>query len=127
MFKMRTPFFLVLVILALIPLVPSILSDPLNQPLGDFIIPAWVKNTASWWSEDKIPDSSFVETVEFLIKDQMITVDIPDLDSEVVNEIPTWVKNTAGWWSEDKIPDVTFVSSIKYLICLLYTSPSPRD
>ena len=116
MFKMRTPFFLVLVILALIPLVPSILSDPLNQPLGDFIIPAWVKNTASWWSEDKIPDSSFVETIEFLIKDEMITVDIPDLDSEVVNEIPTWVKNTAGWWSDDKIPDVTFVASIKYLI-----------
>ena len=80
---MRTPFFSVLVILALIPLVPSILSDPLNQPLGDFDIPNWVKNTASWWSDDKIPDSSFIEMIEFLIKDEMITVDIPDLDSEV--------------------------------------------
>ena len=86
---MRTPFFSVLVILALIPLVPSILSDPLNQPIGDYTIPAWVKNTASWWSDDKIPDSSFIETIEFLIKDEIITVDIPDLDSEVVNEIPT--------------------------------------
>ena len=114
---MRTPFFSVLVILALIPLVPSILSDPLNQPLGDFIIPAWVKNTASWWSDDKIPDSSFIETIEFLIKNEIITVEVvPDLDSEVTNEIPTWVKNTAGWWSDDKIPDVTFVASIKYLM-----------
>ena len=116
MFKMKIPFFSALIILALIPLVPSILSDPLNQPIGDSTIPTWVKNTAGWWSDDKIPDSSFIETIEFLIKDEMITVDIPDLDSEVVNEIPTWVKNTAGWWSEDKIPDVTFVSSIKYLM-----------
>ena len=113
---MRTLFFSVLVILVLIPLIPSILSDPLNQPLGDFDIPIWVKNTAGWWSDDKIPDSSFIETIEFLIKDEIITVEIPDLDSEVVNEIPTWVKNTAGWWSDDKIPDVTFVASIKYLI-----------
>jgi len=113
---MRTLFFSALIILALIPLVPSILSDPLNQPIGDYTIPTWVKNTASWWSDDKIPDSSFIETIEFLIKDEIITVDIPDLDSEVVNEIPTWVKNTAGWWSEDEIHDITFVASIKYLI-----------
>jgi len=113
---MRILFLSALIILALIPLVPSILSDPLNQPIGDYTIPTWVKNTASWWSDDKIPDSSFIETIEFLIKDEIITVDIPDLDSEVVNEIPTWVKNTAGWWSEDEIHDITFVASIKYLI-----------
>jgi len=116
MFKMKIPFFSALIILALIPLVPSILSDPLNQPIGDYTIPAWVKGTAGWWSEDKIPDSSFIETIEFLIKDEIITVGIPDLDSEVVNEIPFWVKNTAGWWSEDKIPDVTFIAAIKYLM-----------
>ncbi len=116
MFKMRPLFFSVLVILALIPLVPDILSDPPNQPLGDFVIPTWVKSTAGWWSDDKIPDSSFIETIEFLIKDEMITVEIPDLDSEVSNEIPTWVKSTAGWWSDDKIPDVTFVASIRYLM-----------
>jgi len=110
------PIIAAFVILALIPLVPSILSDPLNQPIGDYTIPSWVKNTAGWWSEDKIPDSSFIETIEFLIKDEIITVGIPDLDSEVVNEIPTWVKNTAGWWSDDKIPDVTFVAAIKYLM-----------
>jgi len=110
---MRTLFFSVLVILALIPLVPSILSDPLDY---GFYIPTWVKNTAGWWSDDKIPDSSFIETIEFLIKDEMIIVEIPDLDSEVVNKIPTWVKNTAGWWSEDKIHDITFVAAIKYLM-----------
>ena len=110
---MRALFFSVLVILVLIPLAPSILSDPLDY---GFTIPTWVKNTAGWWSDDKIPDSSFIETIEFLIKDEMIIVEIPDLDSEVANEIPLWVKNTAGWWSEDKIHDITFVSAIKYLM-----------
>ena len=110
---MRALFFSVLVILVLIPLVPSILSDPLDY---GFTIPTWVKTTAGWWSDDKIPDSSFIETIEFLIKDEMIIVEIPDLDSEVANEIPLWVKNTAGWWSEDKIHDITFVSAIKYLM-----------
>ena len=75
MFKMRTPFFLVLVILALIPLVPSILSDPLNQPLGDFIIPTWVKNTAGWWSDDKIPDVTFVASIKYLISQGIIHVE----------------------------------------------------
>ena len=69
MFKMRPLFFSVLVILALIPLVPDILSDPPNQPLGDFVIPTWVKSTAGWWSDDKIPDVSLVESIEFMMKD----------------------------------------------------------
>ena len=54
---MRTLFFSVMVILVIITLVPSILSDTLNQPLGDFEITIWVKHKAGWWSDDKITDS----------------------------------------------------------------------
>ena len=79
-------------------------------------VPAWIKNNAGWWASDQIPDSSFIETIEFLIKDEMIIVKIPDLDSEAVEEVPGWVKNIAGWWAEDKIHDIAFVNAIKYLI-----------
>ena len=103
----------VLAVLVVISAIPIVLSDSMR---GDFTIPNWVKNTAGWWADDKIPDSSFIETIEFLIKDEMITVKIPDLDSEVVNKIPAWVKNTAGWWAEDKVHDTTFVAAIKYLV-----------
>ena len=103
----------VLAVLVVISSIPIVLSDSMR---GDFTIPNWVKNTAGWWSDDKIPDSAFIETIEFLIKDEIIIVKIPDLDSEVVNEIPTWVKNTAGWWAEDKIHDIAFVNAIKYLV-----------
>ena len=72
---MRTLFLSVLVILALIPLVPSILSDALNQPLGDIDIPNWVKNTASWWSDDKIPDVTFVASIRYLMSQGIIHVE----------------------------------------------------
>ena len=94
MFKMRTLFLSVLVILALIPLVPSILSDPLNQPLGDFTIPAWVKNTADWWSDDKIPDSSFIEAIVSIQSySQLRLLNLTDLEKcislpALLNEYP---------------------------------------
>ncbi len=72
---MRTLFFSALIILALIPLVPSILSDPLNQPIGDYTIPFWVKNTAGWWSEDKIPDVTFVSSIKYLMSQGIIHVE----------------------------------------------------
>jgi len=103
----------VLIVLVVISSIPIVLSDSMR---GDFTIPNWVKNTAGWWADDKIPDSSFTETIEFLIKDETITMKIPDLDSEVVNKIPAWVKNTAGWWADDKVHDTTFVAAIRYLV-----------
>jgi len=102
----------VLAVLVVISSIPIVLSDSMR---GDFTIPNWVKNTAGWWADDKIPDASFIETIEFLIKEEIITVQIPAVDS-VVEEIPGWVKNTAGWWAEDKIHDIAFVNAIKYLV-----------
>jgi hypothetical protein len=105
----------VLAVLVVVSVVPAVLSDPLNQPIGDFTIPSWIKNTAGWWADDKIPDSVFIQGIQFLIKEEIITVQIPAVDS-VVEEIPGWVKNTAGWWAEDKIQDITFVAAVRYLV-----------
>jgi hypothetical protein len=105
----------VLAVLVVVSVVPAVLSDPLNQPIGDFAIPNWVKNTAGWWADDKIPDSVFLQGIQFLIKEEIITVQIPAVDS-VVEEIPGWVKNTAGWWADDKIQDITFVAAVRYLV-----------
>ena len=103
----------VLVVLIVVSTVPLVSSDVLR---GEFTVPNWVKNTAGWWASDQIPDSAFLQGIQFLIKEKIIIVQIPDVDSEVVEEVPGWVKNTAGWWAEDKIHDIAFVSGIKYLI-----------
>ena len=102
----------VLVALVAISIIPTVFSDSIR---GEFTIPNWVKNTAGWWADGQIDDSAFLQAIEFLINEDIVTVQIPAVESEVVEGVPVWVKNTAGWWGEDKIHDVTFIATIKYL------------
>lgn len=37
-------------------------------------VPAWIKNNAQWWSENKITDSDFVQGIEFLVSNKIIVV-----------------------------------------------------
>ena len=48
----------------------------------DSQLPSWVKNNAKWWSEDSISDSEFISTLEYLINEGIIIVQIP-LTTEV--------------------------------------------
>jgi len=79
-------------------------------------VPAWIKNTAGWWSTDKIPDEEFVKSLQFLIENQIITVESSSKVESSLESIPSWIKNTAGWWSTDKIPDEEFLKGIDFLI-----------
>ena len=80
-------------------------------------IPAWIKNNAGWWANDQIPDSTFVDGIEFLIEKEIIVIpDMPKASSEKAESIPAWIKNNAGWWANDQIDDKTFVNGIQHLI-----------
>lgn len=35
-------------------------------------VPSWVKNNAGWWADGLIDDSSFVQGIQFLIKEGLI-------------------------------------------------------
>ena len=37
-------------------------------------IPAWIKNNAGWWANDQIGDETFVNGIEYLIKDGIIVI-----------------------------------------------------
>ena len=37
-------------------------------------IPEWIKNNAGWWAEGQIPDSAFIDGIEYLIKDGIIRI-----------------------------------------------------
>ena len=41
--------------------------------------PEWVKNTAGWWADDQIPDSAFINGIEFLIKNGIININNDDV------------------------------------------------
>jgi hypothetical protein len=104
----------ILSVLIIISTVPFVSSEVMR---GEFTVPDWVKNTAGWWASEQIPDSAFLQGIQYLIKEGIMVVEIPtEIDSEAAEEVPGWVKNTAGWWAEDKIHDTTFVSGIEYLI-----------
>ena len=51
--------------------IPVIQNDVENQ---DAIIPEWVKTTAGWWAYDEIPDSAYVNAIQYLIKEGIIIV-----------------------------------------------------
>ena len=87
----------ILAVLVIISTLPIVSSEVIR---GEFTVPNWVKNTAGWWASDQIPDSAFLQGIQYLINEGIMVVEIPaEIDSETAEEVPGWVKNTAGWWA----------------------------
>jgi hypothetical protein len=88
--------------------------DPSPDPN---LIPEWIKNNANWWANGQINDDSFIQGIQYLVKEKII--DIPDLPypaSWMDNSVPLWVKNNASWWADDLIPEEDFIKGIKFLV-----------
>lgn len=80
------------------------------------IIPKWIKNIAGWWADGSIDDNSFIQGIQFLIKEKLLNIPSTERSGIVSNEIPKWIKNTAGWWADGKINDTEFIQGIQFLI-----------
>ena len=108
MIKMKIAITLVctMIVLSGIILIPNVFAES---------VPDWVKNTAGWWATDAISETEFVNAIEFLVKEDIIQVDVLQA-SETTQSVPEWVKNTAGWWAEDVISETEFLNAIVYLI-----------
>ena len=78
-------------------------------------IPSWIKNSAGWWAEDIVGDDEFIQSIQFLIKEKIISIPSSKENSSNSQEIPDWVKNNAGWWSADLISDRDFMKGIEFL------------
>jgi hypothetical protein len=101
----------------------------LDEP-SEIIIPPWVKSNAGWWADGTVTDETFVNSLEFLIEQDIInmpkTANISEApkdktkhEFDVIKEtipIPDWIKNNAGWWSDGAISNETFIDSIEYLM-----------
>ncbi len=79
-------------------------------------IPEWIKNNAKWWSSDTVSDDEFVNGLEYLVKEGMITIFPGTSEPISEHEIPGWIKNNAKWWAGDQISDEDFVKSIQHLV-----------
>ena len=89
-----------------------------NRMGNEISIPDWIRNNAGWWATDKINDSSFLQGIQYLIKEKIMIIPQTEKSSSTntAQLVPAWVKNNAGWWAEGEIDDKTFVSGIQYLI-----------
>jgi len=93
-------------------------SIPIKQlsQENDQKIPDWIKNDAKWWSSNQIDDQTFVNGIQFLIKENIIHVEQNEGKSDQQQNIPKWIKNTAGFWANDQIRDKEFIQALQWLI-----------
>ena len=94
--------------------IPIVIDRIASQ--NEILIPEWIRNNALWWSEDQIDDSTFIQGIEFLIKNNVIVIPPPSQESSDGTEIPSWIRNNASWWANGQIDDETFVSGLEFLI-----------
>jgi hypothetical protein len=93
-----------------------IVINPVTYENNNISIPEWIRNNAGWWSEGQIDDNTFIQGIEFLIKNDIIVIQKTPQSSSDVKEIPSWIRNNAGWWSEGQIDNQTFVQGLQFLI-----------
>ena len=86
------------------------------KPAENNSIPDWIKNNAGWWADGSIDDNSFVEGIQFLIKEGIMIIPQTNTQGIGSGEIPDWIKNNAGWWADGSIDDNSFVEGIQFLI-----------
>jgi hypothetical protein len=93
-----------------------IVIDRITDQNSDISIPEWIRNNASWWSQEQIDDNTFIQGIEYLIRNQVIVVFQVSNENVASEEIPSWIRNNASWWAAGQIDDETFVQGLEYLI-----------
>ena len=93
-----------------------IVIDRVELQNEEISIPQWIRNNAEWWAAEQIDDTTFIQSIEYLIKNSILVIPATQQESSENQEIPAWIKNNAGWWAAGQIDDETFVQGLEYLI-----------
>ena len=59
-------------------------TETTDTSQSDQQVPAWVKNTAGWWADNKISEAEFVNAIQYLIKGSII---------QIPNQNDSWVSD----------------------------------
>ena len=93
-----------------------IIINPITHE-NNISIPKWIKNNAGWWADGSIDDNSFVQGIQYLIKEGIMKIPQTAQGSgSGTNQIPSWIKNNAGWWADGQIDDSSFVQGMQFLV-----------
>jgi len=92
-------------------------SQVVESPKSKTNIPSWVKQVAEFWVSDQIDDSGFVQVIEYLIQQKIITIPYAEApEGEAAAEIPIWIKMNAEFWVNGKTSDDEFATALEWLI-----------
>jgi len=70
------------------------------------MIPDWIKNNASWWSDNLIDDIDFINGLQYLIKHKIIKID----NKKILGQVPLEDIRFSPSWQVNK-DDLVFVRS----------------
>ena len=95
---------------------PIVFVESLHMPPSDDanLIPDWIRNTVQWWAAGDIDDDSFILAMAFLIKNDIIHIDM--VSSDTGGSIEPWVRNTAQWWVDGLVTDSEFLAGVAFLV-----------
>ena len=80
-------------------------------------IPDWFKQTTELWTTKKISDDTYIEILEFLLQERVITIPMSKAPKDNNNvDLPIWINNTAEKWIKGDISNDEFSISIKWML-----------
>jgi hypothetical protein len=88
-----------------------------ETPKSKTNIPGWIKQVAEFWISDQIDDAGFVQVIEYLVQQEIITIPYAEApEGEAAAEIPIWIKTNAEFWVNGKTSDDEFATALEWLI-----------
>ncbi|WP_420546031.1 plastocyanin [Nitrosopumilus sp.] len=80
-------------------------------------IPDWFKQTTELWATKKISNDTYIEILEFLLKEKIITIPTSKAPKDNNNvDLPIWINNNAEKWIKGEISNDEFSISIKWML-----------
>jgi len=93
-------------------------NDKIQSQYGDTkSVPDWIKNNASWWSDNLIDDITFINGLQYLIEHKIIKID----NKKILGKVPLEDIKFSPSWQFDK-NSLVFVESSFFEIYGVYGS-----
>jgi len=91
-------------------------NEKIESQYGDTkSVPDWIKNNASWWSDNLIDDTDFINGLQYLIKHKIVKID----NKKILGQAPLEdIKFSSSWQVNND--DLVFVQSAFFEIYGIY-------
>lgn len=79
-------------------------------------LPGWIKVNAGLWGSGQIGDETFVSAIQYLMRENIISVPPGSAPASQAEAIPGWVRSNAQLWADGQIDDATFAAGLQWLV-----------